>query len=98
MKKYTLGPWAIEETEDTIFILASGKCDAQIASIELGSEIVICHDETGPHEAKSNAHLISAAPDMLEALENFVNQFEIGILPRSACEQAKIAIKKAKGE
>lgn len=97
MSKHTPGPWIVKETEDVLLILASGKLDAQIAEIELGSDIVICADETGPHEAKSNAHLIAAAPEMLEVLNDILKTVRSHLTVSEISIVEKV-IKKAKGE
>lgn len=52
--KHTPGPWTIEETDDTLFIL-QGEDSDQIAQVDKAF-------------GNGNAHLIAAAPEMLEAL------------------------------
>lgn len=55
--KYTAGPWSIETTEDSHFILSEDS--AQIAYL----------DAVGPYSSSvPNARLIAACPDMFEAL------------------------------
>ena len=52
-----------------------------------------------PEEAEDNAQLISAAPEILEALESMVDMVEMnGFLRDYAMEIAREAIKKARGE
>ncbi|MGE3756896.1 MAG: hypothetical protein AB7H97_04030 [Pseudobdellovibrionaceae bacterium] len=83
MSKHTPGPWVSNENK-----YSDG-------SIGIGPK----NEKTDVARAfySSDANLIAAAPDMLEALQGFVRQFESGVLPRLACEKAKEAILKATG-
>jgi hypothetical protein len=47
--------------------------------------------------AEANAKLISAAPELLEALKNVIKFWESGCFIDAEIEQAKQAIKKAEG-
>lgn len=53
--KHTPGPWVVEETEDTFFIL-QGEDSDQIATVDKAFDA-------------GNARLIAAAPELLEALK-----------------------------
>lgn len=89
MSKHTPGPWS------------SSRCYVQQESQDGTMNKVICdteHSDFGVDIGVANAKLIAAAPEMLQALEGFVRQFESGILPQLACQKAKEAIAKAKGE
>ena len=85
--KHTPGPWQIEP--EFPFEVHKGH------SIAVVKEMVLCEDES-----LANAALISAAPDLLEALEAFraIDAFE-GWHPkyREAIEKAEAAIAKATG-
>ena len=85
---HTPGPWKVE------------KCDTGYAIYHINGYyteyIVDTEDEYGEYgtiENENDAHLISAAPDMLEALETIM---DIG---DKACRDiARVAIQKARGE
>ena len=79
--KHTLGPWRVHEGWG--LTVESSKCRiASIASAE--------------YNAEANAHLIAAAPDMLEALERVLEtKAHIGAIAHT---MVKMAIAKAKGE
>lgn len=77
MSKYTPGPWAQHPQYPWII-----KEDSRpIGDIEDG--VTICsttsHDSSGffpcPGEGVANARLISAAPDLLEALQMFLSEY-----------------------
>lgn len=85
--KHTPGPW----------IWSAGlsiwrESDSQIVSS------VACDSVFNPTEEEvSNARLISAAPDLLAALEAMIAKIDADKLPIS-CSLARAAIAKAKGE
>lgn len=98
---HTLGPWSIHSNEYAQWISNSlGK--AQIAKVFQPAGMK-------PEESQANAHLISAAPELLAALEDCLAQFT-SILNeerfsveyhKSVAESHKLAISaisKAKGQ
>ena len=63
-----------------------------------GELVGICWGKT-PEEVEDNAQLISAAPEILEALETMVEMVEMDrFIQDYAMEIAREAIKKARGE
>ena len=63
-----------------------------------GGLVGICWGKT-PEEVEDNAQLISAAPEILEALESMVDMVEMNrFIQDYAMEIAREAIKKARGE
>lgn len=52
----------------------------------------------GPDEQEANARLISAAPDLLEALEDAVTEESAYMASNGWIEKARAAISRAKGE
>ena len=86
---HTPGPWEINP-EDPTEILARLKPKNPYQSIIA---------ETSGYKAdrEGNAALIAAAPELLEALEN-LTMVDDELLYPAAIEQAKGAIKKARGE
>ncbi len=89
---HTKGPWTVIQTRGSdeelprLIITAKGKMAEyfELATIPLQT-----------FEDKDNFNLISAAPDMLEALEEILNEFTNEDRVK---ELAIAAIKKAKGE
>lgn len=91
--KHTQGPWKIsKETTKGQFVTETHIRAANDWHIAL----------VGPCEVDANARLISAAPDLLAALEHAIRVCEASDdktgLAFSILTQARAAIKKAKGE
>ncbi len=92
MNKFTDGTWRLNERND----------------IEMNCEIIcsiadISPDDATYEEAIANAHLIAAAPELLEALETLADvcPCQNGCAPDDmtcATNKAKAAITKARGE
>lgn len=94
--KHTPGPWSIITSETCDLYAGIESDDFSIVVIGYPED----DDDGGvrgktPEEAMANAHLIAAAPDLLESLERVV-----AIADRNTVEfnAAKAAIAKAKGE
>ncbi|MCK9566432.1 MAG: hypothetical protein M0Q43_10335 [Methanothrix sp.] len=94
---YIKGPWEIAHYEDGILA-------GSVFIRDEANEKSICHISSGlsPQEEigqEANARLISSAPDLLEACEEFVRKVECGEA-RSvrSYAQMKAAIAKARGE
>jgi hypothetical protein len=96
-KKYTPGPWKIDPIgdkldTDTIEIFAGNKWVADAKGVHVGP--------LRGEEVRANAHLIAAAPELLEVLENIIEGLDEAHYPTSMNEyikKAKQAIKKATG-
>lgn len=94
--KFTKAPWKINE------ISSHGDC--HIFSKEVGHIAILTAGSGEEIERnKANAHLISAAPDMYEAialiLTDWDNYDETGPIPLDdLIENARTALKKARGE
>lgn len=88
---YTKGPWTFNVDEE--FPMSIRQMD--------GSEYIIdgCGCCGSPNLDRASAHLISAAPELLEALEGMVRMSELnGTDDRVIHELSLRAIRKAKGE
>jgi hypothetical protein len=86
--KHTPGPWVAIDHE--IF------ADNQSRNI---ADVWISFANIEDEEAKANARLIAAAPDLLEALEAFAEYAEKGTWGSlDPVTQARAAIAKAKGD
>lgn len=86
--KHTPGPWGLDTT--LIYAKSDQRSDGMIEYDSVGY-IAEMGNKTDP-EWEANAHLITAAPDLLEALEAILRLHnEITIA------KAEIAIAKAKG-
>ena len=98
MSKHTPGPWFIGKSDD----LDQIHCiDAKTKSglLEVCKVWGVKRDTREDDQSKANAHLISAAPDLLEALENLLAVREGKGGTRYDCDEiARSAIAKAKGE
>lgn len=70
MSKFTPGPWVINRDEST------NSCDSEKLSIEGGALYIAQVDHCMHQEA--NANLISAAPDLLDALIKLVDFYQHG--------------------
>ena len=87
--KHTPGPWYHEGTPQPVIASESDPKGRDIALVRLWDG----------DEAEANAHLIAAAPEMLEALEAVVaNCGHLNWEQEKALIDARAAIAKAKGE
>lgn len=110
MNKYTPGPWFAKEVQTSC-----GRCFkvGPVEVIEGSHGAIILYDDftfLNPHStgvAKANAALISAAPDLLDALLDMLSGWiyirEVhgdmyGVGWDRAQEKAEFAIKKSRGE
>lgn len=86
--EYTAGPWVIPDTS----------WEPWEGAIEVRSkdDDVICYTSSGHGREKFDARLISAAPELLDALRNFTEGRHISYV--AALEAARAAIAKATGE
>jgi len=88
MSKHTPGPWFVGKlTANVYFGNSSGELIAQCGGYKF--------KQKPEHEEKANAHLIAAAPDLLEALQGVLR-----VADRATDEfhVARSAIAKAIGE
>ena len=93
MTEHTPGPWEIEDHYHFSYRWISGPEHSQLA------QVVWCmEDEDRSPECEANAHLIAAAPDLLEALEALVLDESKEYIPTRLWDAARAAIAKAKGQ
>lgn len=92
-RKYTPGPWTVEETDETYWIGTARANTHKVGEVIIGMDHGPYTDEA---EARilANAHLIAAAPDLLEALQAIVRRVA---LVSPYYEMAQAAIAKAEG-
>lgn len=83
LRAYTLGPWEIDPKQPNI-----------VRAPNAGYFIA---DTFAHSTSKANSHLISAAPDLLEALQDLLRQVETGTAPEIVTGRAITAINKALG-
>ena len=90
--KHTPGPWEV----------CIGEVDGGLFEIYQGEINTICRGDDEMIDWKANARLIAAAPEMLEALEDYIDLYpfrdKMNFRQRSTFDKAKRAIAKAKGE
>ncbi len=99
--KHTPGPWVIVDRDDSIVVQTESP-----SKTKYGASRYAClggfnrHDPQQYEEAKSNAHLIAAAPDLLAALQEMMEY--AGIIEERcdsvATNMARRAIAKATGD
>jgi hypothetical protein len=103
MSKHTDGPWKVRVMKADCFV-EGNEVVGVIVTGEYRREIM--GDENYPKKL-ADAHLVSAAPDLLEALEGMAMVFSMWeVLPKEArtaamqkaMQYADAAIDKAKGE
>lgn len=88
MKSPTKGPWIIDQTPDGLEIHSESE-HAHIATVEYYGF---------PEQEFADAHLVSAAPDLLDALNDALCALEVcGKDFNYAMSKARAAIAKAKG-
>jgi len=106
MRKHTPGPWRISAESQSIV-----EQDNQAIGSKLGLLIATAHGYTDSgyfpddDEGVANARLIAAAPELLEALKIFLNEFnDFEVMKRTPIAYHKVvkaahaAIAKAEGE
>lgn len=91
----TPGPWTVIDNSWEVSTVYGPDGEA-VAECPINS--IVTEETQFEHEAvkEANARLISAAPDMLAALENLVNCFEKH-RPKAYWDAARTAITKATG-
>lgn len=89
--KHTPGKWKVEDT------IQSPEIHTQDGMIRIATIAISGHGVSGEHEA--NANLISAAPELLEALKEMVKCHDFDKPDCNCCEcrYAKKVITKAEG-
>lgn len=102
MSRYTKGPWKVRTMKNDCFV-EGNEVVGQIMTGDYHREIM--GDENYPKKL-ADAHLVAAAPDMLEALEGMAMVFSMWeVLPegartaamQKAMKYADAAIAKAEG-
>jgi hypothetical protein len=92
MSNHTPGPWEIKRHFDPGYKNISAQKHTALA------QVVWCmEDEDRSPSCEANAHLIAAAPELLEALEALVLDESKEYIPTRLWDVARSAIAKAKG-
>ena len=92
MSEHTPGPWKIERHYSPGYKNISAEKHTALA------QVVWCmEDEDRSPECEANAHLIAAAPELLEALEALVLDESKEYIPTRLWSAARAAIEKATG-
>ena len=104
MSKHTKGPWAVVEHDHAICIQTESPSKTKYgASRYAAIGGFDRNDRAQLEEARANARLIAAAPELLDALEQMVSVFldtegRHGESENDAMDAANAAITKATGE
>ena len=89
---HTPGPWEIESSFNPGYKNISAQKHTALA------QVVWCMEDEGRSpECEANAHLIAAAPELLEALEALVLDESKEYIPTRLWDAARAAIAKATG-
>lgn len=97
MSKHTAGPWHVVEGDEWTSDIATGEPNTMLVR-------TVASVNNRRDEAKANKHLIAAAPDLLEALEEFRAAFSVDYeyffngRMAAAVVDAERALAKARGE
>jgi hypothetical protein len=98
-KKFTHGPWSSDGNPEFYPLISSNNGDLVSQVFHADGEP---DDNIDIEQCGANAHLIAAAPELLEALEFMIDRFECRrdnlFSQRKACLDARTAINKAYGE
>lgn len=111
MIKHTRGPWTVEEWDfrepDGLVINSGMQVVAVSGSVKNGVKcsIYAATEEGDGEEMEANLHLIAAAPELLEALEDLKTEITLSDVDMDYIEshfrkwinKANLAIAKAKG-
>lgn len=104
--KHTNGPWQIQKLEENHHGYENWKTFAIRSPQNVCLAVIGDVDRYHEKDHEANAHLIAAAPDMLEALKAIDTFFvffdnivppDMGNGAREALQQARAAIKRAEG-
>ena len=104
MIKYTSGPWCVINSEERKKIFGDEDTNCSGLTIITNDydddpSIIAEVPEWVPGEGNSDANLIAAAPDLLEALEELARfEFDNFAQHVSVIDKARAAIAKAKGK
>jgi len=93
--KYTPGPWVANEGSYGNYISITAPGGRQIAKVNWNTE---AQNLKGIFDDGDNARLIAAAPELLEALRDFVDLTEGDRVFDPTREKARAAIAKATGD
>lgn len=103
MTQHTQGPWVIEgefiyRTTEAHIRKKDRRGNWYISEVARVKEGIPLCKMTNPRDSEANARLISSSPDLLEALEQFIDiTSDINGLSQQRAK-ARAAIAKAKGE
>lgn len=90
MSEHTPGPWSVNDDTDISGVENDPK-NGCVGPVDVAHVYL----RTVPGRTEANARLISAAPDLLEALQNLEN--DDGSIPKHAWDMVQNAIAKAIG-
>ena len=98
MAEHTPEPWEVDDTVEGELTVFSPSARKGIALLFRGSDVYWGSELTGHDEATANAHLIRAAPEMMEALEALVRLTKVQqVLETWELGSIRAIIAKAKG-
>jgi hypothetical protein len=95
MTQHTPGPWIRTQGSGRFYIKTDTNFAQSLATVFSNKGDLGCKSSPDYEQAKANARLIAAAPDLLNALQELVSFAHEAGFP---CDLAEIAIAKATGE
>ena len=97
MSKHTPGPWRVRNCQTAVLVDVVRNGDAMLIALVADND---SRGDTDTERKMNNAHLIAAAPQMLEALEFSCDVCKVTVDFCESCDVCKIgkAIKAAKGK
>ncbi len=98
MKQHTPGPWVVKEWQHLDADGSVAACGSHVVA-KRGKHDIVISASTIEDEDESDLHLISAAPELLEACQLLVADYEDtnSAIGEDWYRKAKAAISKAKG-
>jgi hypothetical protein len=94
VSKFTPGPWKYDTYGMSAYVFTDSKLEEAICDLEYDTDDPDAEDDAR-ELVRANARLISAAPDLLDALREFVRRFESADDEPAYVVRARAAIAKA---
>lgn len=95
---WTKGPWGVEQTSQMLWVGPmrpdGHKVDQVVVGLNIDRELTV----TAALRQHRNAHLIASAPELADALEDFLIHSSMGWEVDGLMDNATAVLRKARGE